>query len=489
MHYKRILLIVIVMIFMTGSLSVKAATTASSVPPLAPWDSEVVDKLTGGSVGSHVSIAHYKENGRAYVSYYDATNHDLKLAYQVDPGTGNCPGNLDWKCSTVDDGGPYVLQHDVGQFSSTDIVTKTVYLTASPQGEINAQLPHYHYAKIGISYYDATVDALRFAIGSCNDATVCTWTKTTVDDDTSDIFADNIGQYSSFYFGTDATPIIFYQARTTGLGDFYGYVKHAWQTPPSIPIAGCQAGWSCEIVAQSLTNRAYGSYISADGGRVAFYNPINGSLVVANPTGSIMSNNCGLGNYWFCAVIDNNGDVGKFASLHNDGVNPMRVAYYDATTGKVKYAIRTTADTGNCTDNDYNCFAVDTIGTTTLDINIGISLTLDAQGEPVIAYQNFLEDMAPAKLKLARPSSVYGQPIGNCGAVPPGYLFQYWQCSILDWGGQYQNEADYAAVSVSPAGLATVAYYEIYESAQDVFEGRLKVTQQHFAIFLPLISK
>ena len=184
MHYKRILLIVIVMIFMTGSLSVKAATTASSVPPLAPWDSEVVDKLTDGSVGSHVSIAHYKENGRAYVSYYDATNHDLKLAYQVDPGTGNCHGNLDWKCSTVDDGGPYVLQHNVGQFSSIDIVTKTVYLIASPQGEINAQLPHYHYAKIGISYYDATADALRFAIGSCNDATGCNWTRTTVDDGT-----------------------------------------------------------------------------------------------------------------------------------------------------------------------------------------------------------------------------------------------------------------------------------------------------------------
>ena len=441
-------------------------------------------------MGLHVSIAHYKQNGRAYVSYYDATNHDLKLAYQVDPGTGNCPGNLDWKCSIVDNGGPYLVQHDVGQFNSIDIITETVYLTASLEGEINAQPPHYHYAKIGISYYDATDGALKFAFGSCNDATVCDWTKTTVDDDTSDIFADNIGQYSSFYFASDATPIIFYHALTNGIGTFHGFVKHAWKTPPSIPIAGCQAGWTCEIVAQSLTNRAYGTHISADGNRVVFYDPANQQLMTARSTGTADSGTCGLNNHWDCNVIDTNGNVGEFASMVYDGVNPMQVAYYDRTNGKVKYAIGRTSGGGTtCINGDFNCFAVDTIGVAAPSSHVGISLTLDAQGKPIIAYQNFFEDMAPAKLKLARPSSVYDQPIGNCGAVPPGYLFLYWQCSVLDWGGQYQNEADYAAVSVSPAGLATVAYYEIFESAQDVYEGRLKVAQQHFGIYLPIISK
>lgn len=487
MRFKRIFLILIVMIFMTGTLSVKAATTASSIPPLEPWNTEIVDKLADGYVGSHVSIAHYDQNGRAYISYYDSTNQDLKLAYQVNPGTGNCPGNPDWKCSIVDNGGPYVLQHDVGKFSSIDIFTETVYIPTSDQSELTAQPPHSHYAKIGISYYDATDNALKFAIGNCNDSTVCTWTKTTVDDDTSGSFPDNIGQYSSFYFGTDATPIIFYQARTTGVADFYGFVKHAYKITPSVPITGCYSGWTCEIVAQSLTNRGYGEYISADGGRVAFYNPINGSLVVANSTGSIMSATCGITNYWNCIVIDNVGDVGKFATMVNDGVNPLQVAYYDADTGKVKYAIRTTADTGNCTDNDYNCFAVDTIGTTTLDINIGISLTLDNEGEPVIAYEDFHEDLAPARLKLARPSSVYGQPIGNCGALPPGYLFQYWQCSVLDSSGQQEvSEADFAAVTVNPVGLVTVAYSE--DDSYNM-EGHLKVAQQHFATYLPVISK
>jgi hypothetical protein len=481
MHYKRILLILIVMIFMTGTLSAEAMTTGKSAA-LEPWTNEVVDKIPVGYVGADVSIAHSERDGRAYISYYDSTNHALKLAYQVSPGTGNCPDNSNWKCSTVDSG-----PHYVGRFSSIDVVDTSVNLITSIQGELNAAPPHHDYTKIGISYYDATDGALKFALYKCVSAQLypdCGWNITTVDDDSSPLFGDNIGQYSSFKFGTDAVPIIYYHA-AENLSNV-GLVKYAY-LPTSGTFSGhCGTGWTCEVVARSTSSSAYGTHISADGGRVVFYDPTNKELVWAYSTGSIMSTSCGLVNYWGCDVIDSNGDVGKFASLHYDAAHPMQVAYYDATNGKVKYAI-VTSGTGNCTNTKFNCFAVDTIGTTTLDKNIGISLTLDAQGQPVIAYQDFLEDLAPAKLKLARPSTAYGELVGNCGAVPPGYLFLYWQCRQLDSGiNNFVNVADYAAVSVSPAGLATVAYYETDDYT---YEGRLKVAQQHFGIYLPLISK
>jgi hypothetical protein len=482
MHYKRILLILIVMIFMTGTLSAEAATTGKAAA-LEPWTNEVVDKIPGGYVGADVSIAHSERDGSAYISYYDSTNQTLKLAYQVSPGTGNCPNNSNWKCSTVDFG-----PHDVGRFSSIDVVDTSVNLITAIQGELNAAPPHHDYTKIGISYYDATDRALKFALYKCVSAQLypdCGWNITEVDDDTANWLPDDIGKYSSFNFGTDAVPIIYYHAVEI-IPTIAGLVKRAYLPTGGTFSGACETGWTCEVVAQS-TSSAYGTYISADGSRVVFYDSVNTQLMMAVSTGSIMSNSCGLSNYWGCSIVDSDGSVGKFASLYYDGVHPMQVAYYDATNGKVKYAISVTSGTGNCTNDSFNCFAVDTIGTTTLGKNIGISLTLDAQGQPVIAYQDFLEDLAPAKLKLARPSTAYGEMIGNCGAVPPGYLFLYWQCRQLDSGiNTYVNLADYAAVSVSPAGLATVAYYE----TDDYYsEGRLKVAQQHFGIYLPLISK
>jgi hypothetical protein len=483
MQYKRILLILIVMIFMTGTLSAEAATTGKAVA-LEPWTNEIVDDIANVTVGTHVSIAHSERDGRAYISYYDSTNQTLKLAYQVSPGTGNCPDNSNWRCSTLYNG-----PNDVGRFSSIDVVDASVNLITAIQGELNAAPPHQDYTKIGISFYDATDGALKFALYKCVSAQLypdCGWNITTVDDDSSPLFGANIGQNSSFKFGTDAVPIIYYH-EGTGITNT-GRVKRAYLPTGGTFSGHCGTGWTCEVVAQSTSSPDYGTHISADGSRIVFYDLVNTRLMMAKSVG-VDTANCGLMNRWDCSEIDNNGIVGKFASLYYDGVHHMQIAYYDASNGKVKYAIETSGVGTGCTNNKFNCFAVDTIGTTTLSKNIGISLTLDAQSQPVIAYQDFHEDMAPARLKLARPSTAYGELVGNCGAVPPGYLFQYFQCSVLDWGGQYQNEADYAAVSVSPAGLATVAYYEIFESAQDVFEGRLKVAQQHFGIYLPLINK
>jgi len=482
MQFRRILIILIVMIFMTGTLTAKAATPTKSTA-LEPWNTEIVDKISEGFVGPFVSIDHYERDGRAYISYYDAENGDLKLANQVDPGTGNCPGNTNWKCTTVDSA------NDVGQYSSIEVTDGIINLGITTQGELEAPAPIVvHYAKIGISYFDATQRSLKFALRTCSTLFSCSWNITEVDDDTATMAPDIVGEYSSFDFGTDDIPIIYYNEHNNI--NPVGRVKRAYLPTGNNFLGSCGAGWTCDVIA-AAENSSFGSYISSDGGKVAFYNNINSSLVLASQV-SVDTNTClltGGMNRWDCVIVDLTGDVGKFSSIYYDEYDPAiptQIAYYDFTNGRVKYAIKTAPGTGTCYNTNYNCFAVDDIGQSTTT-SIGIALTLDAQNQPIIAYQDFHEEMASARLKLARPASVYNQLIGNCGGLPPGYSFYYWQCSLLDSSGHQEvHEADYAAISVNPIGLATVAYYE---SDEYYSEGRLKVAQQHFGIYLPLISK
>ena len=140
---------------------------------------------------------------------------------------------------------------------------------------------------------------------------------------------------------------------------------------------------------------------------------------------------------------------------------------------------------GNCdADFEWSCYFLDIVEKPLG--HIGLSLAVDGQGYPIIAYMDASEDVAPKNLKIARPAPAYGLEVGNCGDVPPGELFQYWQCSFIDTGNAYVDEAGYAAVSVNPAGLVTIAYSEC-NSYDD--ESYLKVAEQYFTINLPLISK
>jgi hypothetical protein len=116
---------------------------------------------------------------------------------------------------------------------------------------------------------------------------------------------------------------------------------------------------------------------------------------------------------------------------------------------------------------------------------MAISMRSDNDGYPVIAYQAIASEFSPPELRLARPNEVFGEElIGNCGDPPPGYLFQYWRCMILDNGSQYTDEADYASLVLSSPGMIGIAYTE-YDSNFDVTS--LKFTYQtYLKSFLPM---
>lgn len=476
MKIKQLLFYVIVLILLAGSINVDAALmTAGNPPANEPWKTEVVDATPYAFTGQYVSIAHHPNSGRAYISYYDAEYDELIMARQVAPGTGDCYGNDDWDCTIVTYG------NDVGRYSSIDV---DYIVPGAPQ------MP---YTKVGISYYDATQKSLMYA-QTLNPAGGWTeWTKQEVDDSTN---ADNVrGTYSSMKFNSAHKPIIAYHYETydlPGMGDFGGVKIATFNSSAS--GSGCfgedAEDWDCETIDSMNDHVNHGTHVSLDltgddTVHIAFYDSFNSQLVWTSYWG--FGGSCS-NDEWDCVTVDGAGDVGQFVSIHapKNGSDKLRFAYFDntLTNGRIKYAVKVSSG-GNCTSSAFNCFDVDDIGDPLG--HMGISITVDKQGYPIIAYMDASSTTSATKLMVARPALAYGNSNGNCGEVPPGDLFLYWQCKTVDPGYQdIVNEAAFAAVSVRPDGLATIAYYE-YDSYNDV--GRLKVAQQHFTLYLPLIMK
>jgi hypothetical protein len=125
-----------------------------------------------GDVGSETSLQLNAMNGYPVISYYDATNADLKLAVCND---ATC---FMKDITTVD---------DMGVGPSTSL-----------------QLDANGYPVI--SYYDRTNGNLKLAV--CNDATCSTKDITTVDD------LGHVGQYTSLQLNANGYPVISYYDTT-----------------------------------------------------------------------------------------------------------------------------------------------------------------------------------------------------------------------------------------------------------------------------------
>ncbi len=471
MKIKASVFCILAFILLVGSINADAANvTISGSPANEPWTKELVDAYDGAQVGTHVAIAHHPKTGATYISYHDAENGDLWMAYEVTPGKGNCPNNDDWQCVLVDDS-----DDNVGRYSSIDVT----YVEGSS--------PSLSYTKIGIAYYNATKRSLKYAECIKTLVNPPTWTKYAVD--APGFSTESRGAYISMKFDNYNKPAIGYHARNSA-NSIYGAVKVARYVESG--GTGCNGGsptWSCEIVDRIIddpNNTTHGSYVSIDFHYtgvlfVAFFNSENNSLDYAWKRNDGTCSN----PEWYCSTIDQGPGRGKHISLHaNDSINDaIKIAYYDQSAGKIRYAERINTGDGNCTNPFFNCYAIDTVGTPIG--NYGLSMAIDRQGYPIIAYLDVSDDLAPAGLKIARPALAYGVGIGNCGDQLPGDLFQYWTCTGIDNGGAYSDEAEFVGVSVSPAGLATVAYSEYNNDADESY---LKVAKQHYTIYLPVIK-
>jgi hypothetical protein len=242
---------------------------------------------------------------------------------------------------------------------------------------------------------------------------------------------------------------------------------------------GSAAGkWQCDTI---KTGEGVGQYASLalDGSgnrRIAYYDGANGDLWYAT---SSSGTNCGPGgNTWLCYPVDSANDVGKYASLYMDNGNDFHIAYYDATTDKLKYAVDVGSG-GNCGIlGSAQCDAIDSMPA---DYHpLGISIAEDNAYYPFIAYQSQY-----GSLNLARPVPALGLPggSGNCGPENP---FSTWYCETINPQNPYvpARHGDFVSIALNPSGLATIAYYGFITAA----DGNLMVSdQQRLEVYLPLV--
>jgi hypothetical protein len=426
----------------TGSS--EAVDLRADLSASAPWLNSEID--TPGNVGQYASVAIDPLTETTYVSYYDATNKTLRLSMNKGFGSGNCGPNNSWLCTTVDSSG------DVGKYSSIAI---------NPAN-----------GEIGIAYYDATTGKLKFAHGEI--CSTCSWSIDIVDEPI--LFpTDNKGQYASLKYNSTGKPYIaYYFGNTSGVDA----LMMASGENGNCGYGSAAGKWQCDTI---KTGEGVGQYASLalDGSgnrRIAYYDGANGDLWYAT---SSSGTNCGPGgNTWLCYPVDSANDVGKYASLYMDNGNDFHIAYYDATTDKLKYAVDVGSG-GNCGIlGSAQCDAIDSMPA---DYHpLGISIAEDNAYYPFIAYQSQY-----GSLNLARPVPALGLPggSGNCGPENP---FSTWYCETINPQNPYvpARHGDFVSIALNPSGLATIAYYGFITAA----DGNLMVSdQQRLEVYLPLV--
>jgi hypothetical protein len=396
------------------------------------------------NVGTHNSTAIHPVDHKPRISYYDSTNGNLMLARPVATGSGNCGEGDSWDCDVIDDS-----ENDVGQFSSLD------YWVDEENDKYS----------IGISYYDATLKALKYYYQTCS-TLACTIPKiVTISYSTINPLV-RVGRYSSLKFGLNGIPHIAYTS--INLLNNKSKLRLAYYVGDGSGNCGMDDAlndWVCNTIDSGINLGQSASLDMDVEGQVklAYYDQANGDLKLATYWG--FDGNCGYDENdavtyeWNCVVVDGeDSDTGLFASIQAPKVSgdKTRIAYYDKSNQKLRYA--ETGSGGDC-GTGWVCLNVDDMGFSVTDMDL--DMVLDQDGHPFIAYQQIQDELSPSVLRIARPYFVYDDgEFGNCGEIPPGYDFIYWRCNTLDNAGASVEEADFVSLAVDLTGMAYIAYSE-----------------------------
>jgi hypothetical protein len=263
----------------------------------AHWLTQTVSSFR--DVGRYPSLA-ISAQDVPVISYYDGTLGDLVF------GTWDV-GASRWITQTVDTGGDTSdIRFDVGQFSSLELDSQN--------------RPH-------ISYYDVSNGALKYATWNGVE-----WIKQFVDDDTDDVNASILGQYSSLALDANGVPqISYYECGVLRDGRCdKGDLKHArnvWN--------GTEWVWNTETVDTGrddlgLTDLGLYSSLAIRDGQlfVSYYDLTNHDLKLAHHNGL----------RWDLYLVDSAGDVGRYTSVGVDPSGKPHISYYDSTNGDLKLA-------------------------------------------------------------------------------------------------------------------------------------------------------
>lgn len=312
------------------NLSSDLKVIACGNPSCSSASSTITTIDSTGDVGSYASLA-IGSDGFPVISYYDATNGDLKVAKC---GNAICSsGNTLTSTATSD---------SVGFYTSITIGTDSFPVIS-------------YYGWVGASFY------LKFA--KCGDLT-CTNGNATLTDIENEGFFNTTGSRSSIAIGIDGLPVVAYYDSL-----------HAYPSFLKCGNAACSAG----NMTMSI-DTAGGQYVSLTIGLdglpiVSHYNDVSQDLKIVK-CGAI---DCNSGNN--AVALDSTGSVGAFTAITMppDG-NPI-ISYYDSTNAKLKIL---KCGNSNCTASNATAFP----NSSASNHGSHTSITLGSSGLPVVSYQD-----------------------------------------------------------------------------------------------------
>ena len=192
----------------------------ANTPGDIPWTTGIIDTAAGVFTGKQVSLAYTPDNQIPYISYYDATNKDLRMASYVSPGASNanCGPNNDWYCQTVDSNG------DVGQYSSIAVTDEPLF------------------RKIGIAYRDDSSNALKYASFSCGHG--CSWSIQTIQASSNQLIS--YGLETSLRYDSTGSPHIAYYSSSILAGKLI-YV-HKVSSGGNCGVGDAAGTWQCDQI-------------------------------------------------------------------------------------------------------------------------------------------------------------------------------------------------------------------------------------------------
>ncbi len=292
-------------------------------------DETITSLDTDGDVGQYTSLA-LDGSGYPVVSYYDASNGDLKMLHCNDP---DCSGG-DESVTSPDTGG------DVGQYTSLAL-----------DGNGNPV----------VSYWDVANGDLR--VLHCNDPDCSGGDESTTSPDTVGV----VGCFTSLELDASGHPVVIYRDGSN----------------VDLKVLHCDDP-NCGSGGDSITSPDTVGYVGysgsleldASGNPVAsYYDGTNGDLKLMHCNDP----NCS-GDDESIVSPDTGGDVGMFTSLALDASGNPVVGYYDATNEDLKLL--------HCGDAD--CTSSNTLVSPHSAGSVGqdTSLTLDGSGNPVVTYHD-----------------------------------------------------------------------------------------------------
>ncbi len=470
MHFKRILLILMVMIFMTGTLSAEAApTTPAQELVNLPYTKEIIDANEPGVTNLSVAlVGAYEIPFISYTKSDDPYIHFAHLATAAVPG--NCPSNDAWVCD---------------YFGWTDIVYPSLSNVAT-----------YRYGPdtYGLAWaFQKGTHILGLKDENFNDMRHLASNSETLID---------ISKFGGILVGAPSIELVGSKFRLAAVfRDNYSpttyqlvYLHYVGGSHTS--CSSVASPYQCDVIETSATGPIGAPSLAYAAGDVGIAYTKGNAVRYAYPWGGMPTrpSNCGPGgNTWRCIDIVNPvvGTIGDRVALDfGSAYTHAAIAYnYKPTTKDFLMSAIYVGSGGDCGEDGY-------VGTTPThrwlcgsdldafieDINqTTFAVTFDPNDYPVFSWNNqFVGDTAQ-RLYVKYPAARTGTGGG-------------WIKQVID-GNDWSSTGKWNDIAISNAGLTFLGYMQpSYRSCGDVgcpidLSDNLKAAMQRFKTYLPVINK